>query len=308
MRTKLIYTGLVGLLASSGISNAMERERLSLTDGKQTGSQLTPYQGSSSNRVLTENVDFTNASKENFARIVQFPNGGRLGVQALCQYIGPGRQIFGNFMDDLENFMVNYDPENRPNRAPQKEIVISQEDTSNIENFAKFAYNLFSQSFDAFQEVTDGFKSFKNNNECAYDNFQYDVNSIIFAMMFYTGQVKFNPKGGYCNSTFTFTPCPEKESDKKIDIHFNHPSVPMSSEFTATIDSNSDNILSAGLYIGHTVNFYNKVWGKYQFTAFKVDQSAYHLNIKLFAKDDIYSRHDEKLRKAANFLLEIKPK
>jgi hypothetical protein len=101
MKTKLIYTALIGLLASSGISNAMDNHRLAITDGSgSSSSQMASYQGG--NKVLTaEAADFKSASKEIFEQIVELPNGGVLGIQATCQYAGTGRQVFGNFMDDL---------------------------------------------------------------------------------------------------------------------------------------------------------------------------------------------------------------
>jgi hypothetical protein len=222
--------------------------------------------------------------------------------------------------DDLESFIRNYNPENRPNRAPTKEIVISAEDSINISHFSKyFCQNLLAKQFDDQTVTPEEFKVFKSKDDKkAFDSFSYDNNCILFALTNYLEnsgaqpvEIKHN-RYSYNNLKFIFSPCPSTDKEKGIamNLSFKSDEIPYSTYGSSKIagisspDALTNYLTTSGMY-GRSYD------AMYNITLFKVEEDTYRINVKLSSKDSStesygFGASEYKPRQISNILLQLK--
>lgn len=313
MKTKFLYTALLGLLASSGMSNAMDR--LTITDGSQGGQygQMTSYQGgaNSSSSLVEGEVIFTDFAQKNVNATLKLSDTDFLRVEGSIKYMG---QNFG-IMTDFLSYLNNYKP-GMGTLAPTKQIVISAEDNVNIAHFSKyFCQNLLITSFESQTVTPEEFKVFKKSGEKAFDSFAYNDNCIFFALTNYLAkpgagpvEIKHNLKN-YNNLKFIFSPCPstDKEKGSQVSSLFKSDDVPYHTYGSTRIakvpspDTITNSLLSAGMY----GNAYDAM---YNITFFKVEEDTFRVNVKLSSKDSSSSHGSQeyKPRQISNILLQLK--
>ncbi len=320
MKTKILYTALIGLLASSGLSNAAEEQmrRLAIMDGN-TGSQygqMTSYQGGagSSSSLVEGEVIFTDFAQKNVNATLKLSETDYLRLEGSIKYMG---QNLG-MMTDFLSYLNNYKP-GMGTLAPTKEIIVSAEDNLNIDHFSKyFCQNLLFKKFDNQTVTPEEFKVFKSSYDKAFDSYAYENNCILFALTNYLAksgaqpvEIKHNSKN-YSNLRFIFSPCPstDKEKGTQVNFSFEDSNVPFSPGYGMGKIAKIPEPGTITNYLSSAGMHGNPYDAMYNITLFKVEENTYRINVKLSSKNSSSSSYgssnDYIDRQISNILLQLK--
>lgn len=316
MKARLAYTTLMSLLIGSGISNATDNFKLPY--GIEGSNQLTSYQGTSNpsgNKDLTvQNADFSNASQQKVKITFPISSNEIVQIDGMVKYLGDDLYGLPHFIEYLQECTKQYKPGMK--LSAEKEIVISTEDSININIFGKYVLETLFQRIGYNRNGADrtlaplAFEKFLDEKKAPFGNYEYARNPIVFSLMYYHSmsseanpqepvQIVNNSKN-YENLKFTFLLCPSEQNDKGKKMEtFSFKEKDISSSSFITLHPNTTDTITKNLSSDWT-----SLQAKYQFTPFKIDEELYRIRILLSTKDSPTSDFED--RKVANFLLRVK--
>jgi hypothetical protein len=307
MNLKSIYIAIMCLPLTCGISKGMDQfSRLSLTDGKESNSQLTAYTGSSlgaytgSSGTIMSNQTYTS---EDFAKFKGNPFDGytetgtkfvQVGIsardafmlQAQIAYKGYDASALTRLQTNIQ-FLLN-NPSIELGAVTAKQVVVTAEDAIYVNNLQQFIVdNFFASAWDDYTSVkSEAFTKMSKSENNSLGNFEHKSNSILYTMLYFVDKPESKDPfeitrkfANYNNFKFFISSCAGATEGEKINLDFS------SNKFPYGIAGNVSPT-SKDTILKNMSAFYSSYPFSFQFDAFKIDDATFRLNVTMSKEED----------------------